>query len=224
MSNSVTDGLRAPKVQPRAAILLRILDTQLMSSEQPFSASTSSRVSEQLLVEEVPDATKAFENFIKAAEAWRSIGGTVMHVHTCYTPEQPPGGCMLDFAPRAGEVLSEGVLATAFYDGLIQSEDKIVRKTNFSAVTSSNLSEVLRDKGYGTVIIGGLTTPICVGTTVDNLSMSGIKVIILEDACASQSIGSRSVQDAHTFAIERMRFLFAQVTSSSESIASLKLA
>jgi hypothetical protein len=61
-----------------------------------------------------------------------------------------------------------------------------VYKTTFSAVLSSDLVAQLRARGVDTVVTGGLTTPICVQTTVDGLSMTGLKVIVLADACASQ--------------------------------------
>ena len=64
--------------------------------------------------------------------------------------------------------------------------------------------------------MGGLTTPICVGTTSDDLSMAGINVVILEDACASQSFEGVSAQDAHAFALARFRYQFGQTMTSHE--------
>ena len=68
------------------------------------------------------------------------------------------------------------------------------------------------------MVVGGLTTPICVQTTVDGLSMVGLKVIVLADACASQAIGTLSAQDAHSAALQRLAYLFAAVEDTGSFI------
>jgi nicotinamidase-related amidase len=80
------------------------------------------------------------------------------------------------------------------YPDLVQDGDLVVYKTTFSAALSSDLVDRLRARGVDTVVTGGLTTPICVQTTVDGLSMTGLKVIVLADACASQAIGTLSAE------------------------------
>jgi nicotinamidase-related amidase len=73
-----------------------------------------------------------------------------------------------------------------------------------------------------TVVVGGLTTPICVQTTVDALSMTGFKVIVLADACASQAIGTLSAEQAHAAAIQRMAYLFAAVEDTEEFVGKVR--
>lgn len=41
--------------------------------------------------------------------------------------------------------------------------------------------------------------------------MTGVKVGVLDDACASQPIRSLTAEEAHDAAIQRMAYLFAQV-------------
>ena len=52
--------------------------------------------------------------------------------------------------------------------------------------------------------------------------MSGIKVIVLEDACASQAIGRFSAEQAHEAAVDRMGYLFAQIETTAGFLASAK--
>jgi nicotinamidase-related amidase len=92
--------------------------------------------------------------------------------------------------------------------------DLVMRKTGFSAVAAGNLLEILAEHGWDTVVMGGLTTPICVGTTSDGLSMAGVKVVILEDACASQPFEGFSAQEAHAFALARFRYQFGQTMTT----------
>jgi biuret amidohydrolase len=171
--------------------------------------------------EPVPGADAAVARFVALADAWRAAGGTVVHVHTTYTPERPPSGRITDFVPGIAEALREGSELAAFYDGMVRDGDVLVPKTSFSAALSSDLPGELARRGLHTAVVGGLTTPICVQTTVDALSIMGTRVCLLQDACASQPIGTLSAQEAHDAAVQRMGYLFAQVTTCAEVAAAL---
>lgn len=172
--------------------------------------------------EQVPHADAAVENLRRAARAWRECGGTVVHVQTVYTPERAPSGRITDFEPGIAQALAAGTRAVEAYPDLVQDGDLVVYKTTFSAVLSSNLVAQLRARGVDTVVTGGLTTPICVQTTVDGLSMTGLKVIVLADACASQAIGTLSAEAAHEAAISRMAYLFAAVQDTDAFVAQVR--
>jgi nicotinamidase-related amidase len=172
--------------------------------------------------EQVPHADAAVENLRRASRAWRECGGTVVHVQTVYTPERGPSGRITDFEPGIAQALAAGTRAVEAYPGLVQDGDLVVYKTTFSAVLSSDLVAQLRARGVDTVVTGGLTTPICVQTTVDGLSMTGLKVIVLADACASQAIGTLSAEAAHEAAIARMAYLFAAVQDTDAFVARVR--
>jgi nicotinamidase-related amidase len=172
--------------------------------------------------EQVPHADAAVENFRKASRAWRQCGGAVVHVQTAYTPERPPSGRITDFEPGIADALAAGTKAAEPYPDLIADGDLVVYKTTFSAVLSSDLPARLRARGADTVVVGGLTTPICVQTTVDGLSMTGFKVIVLADACASQAIGALSAEQAHAAAIQRMAYLFAAAEDTGTFVAKVR--
>jgi hypothetical protein len=48
-------------------------------------------------------------------------------------------------------------------------------------------------------------------------------VCVLEDACASQPIGSLTAEQAHDAAIERMGYLFAAVTTTAAVAEAIRL-
>jgi nicotinamidase-related amidase len=170
----------------------------------------------------VPHADAAVRNFTDAARAWRQVRGTVIHVHLSYTRERGPTGRIIDFAPDVASALAKDSPSAAFYDGVVEKGDILVCKTSFGAVISSDLLAQLRSRNLDTAVVGGLTTPICVQTTVDGLSMSGIKVVLLEDACASQAMGRLSAEQAHGAAIARMGYAFAQIETTAAFIANVK--
>lgn len=172
--------------------------------------------------ERVPAADAAVANFIALADAWRAAGGTVFHLHTTYDADHAPSGNIEQFAPDIREGLGDGSPAAAFYPGVVVDGDVLIRKTTFSGVASSPLLSVLAEHGLDSAIVGGLTTPICVQTTVDGLSMAGIDVAVLADGAASQAFGPFSAEQAHDLAIERMGYIFAQITTTEERIAALQ--
>jgi biuret amidohydrolase len=197
----------------------------------PIDPATTALVSIDIQVgfgrdswEPVPHADAAVGNFVRAANAWREIGGKVIHVHTAYTPERGPTGRMVDFISDISRALAKDSPATRFYEGVVKEGDLMVAKTTFSAVASSDLLSQLRAGNFDTAVVAGLTTPICVQTTVDGLSMAGIKVALLEDACASQPIGCFSAEQAHQAAVDRMGYLFAQVETTDGFIVSARAA
>ena len=167
--------------------------------------------------EHTPDAPAAVARFGEAAASWRAAGGQVIMCREIYYPTDYPGP---DGEPIAEVVASHPLMTgrtnAEFYPGLVEPGDLVTPKTGFSAVAAGNLLELLAEHGWDTVVMGGLTTPVCVGTTSDDLSMAGIKVVILEDACASQSFEGFSAQDAHAFALARFRYLFGQTMTTQE--------
>jgi nicotinamidase-related amidase len=198
----------------------------MSSAAYTVDPSTATLVSIDLQVgfgelEPVPDAREAVARFIDVAGAWRAAGGRVIHVHMAFVGDDEPGR-LPDFAPGVVDALAEGAPMTAFYDGVVQDGDLVLRKTRFSAVVSSDLVSVLEEQGVQTVVVAGLTTPICVQTTVDGLTMRGYRVVLVEDACASQPMGPVSAEEAHRAAVERMRYLFARVVSADELVAELR--
>jgi hypothetical protein len=57
--------------------------------------------------------------------------------------------------------------------------------------------------------------------------MTGFKVIVLADACASQAIGALSAEQAHAAAIQRMAYLFAAIEDTdafTEQVRALQAA
>lgn len=167
--------------------------------------------------EHTPDALAAVTNFRAAAVSWRGAGGRVIMCREIYYPSDYPGP---DGEPIADVVAHHPLMSgrdnAEFYPGLVEPGDLVMRKTGFSAVAAGNLLEILAEHGWGTVVMGGLTTPICVGTTSDGLSMAGVNVVILEDACASQPFDGFSAQQAHAFAIARFRYQFGQTMTTKE--------
>ena len=160
----------------------------------------------------VPDVERALFGIRRATGIWRAAGGRVVLTRQIYR-NQNDAGRVEDFLPGIGEALRPGSSMVEFHRDVYESWMEVVEKTKFSALVGTRLEEDLKDRGVDTVVVGGLTTPICVQATVDSLNMAAFRVVLIEDACASQALGSLSADEAHRAAIERMRSLFAEVST-----------
>lgn len=169
----------------------------------------------------VPQVAGALEKMRLVLDAWRKLSGlTILTKHTFTSFAEV--GRVADFLGNdIFEALKTGSPLAEFHPGIHDPSDLIIAKTRFNALVGTNLELILREQGITTVVVAGLTTPICVQATIDGLSMAGFKVILLEDACASQPLGALSAVAAHESAIHRARYLFAEVCSTDFFLANI---
>ena len=110
-----------------------------------------------------------------------------------------PGWQIIDeLAPAAGETVIDKPASGAFH--------------------ATDLDHVLRARGVQNLVVCGVTTAICVSTTVREASDRGYDVLVLGDACAE---GDPAV---HAAALESLKLedgLFAAVATSADFVAAL---
>lgn len=92
-----------------------------------------------------------------------------------------------DFIFQGGRIKPHAIMGTEGAGVIAEFEphesDIILEKRRFSAFLGTNLDAILRDLGVDT--IAGISTPVCVLTTVLDGISHEFKVIILEDCCAA---------------------------------------
>ncbi len=108
-----------------------------------------------------------------------------------------------------------------------EDADLTVAKTRFSAFIagSSNLDRILRYQGIDTVMIIGVATNVCCGTTARDAMMLDYKVIFVDDANASfgeQTEGGYGPGMVHEAELLTLRSLFAMVCTTEEILDTLK--
>jgi len=67
-----------------------------------------------------------------------------------------------------------------------EAGDLIVEKPRFSAFFKTDLDVTLREWGVDTVVIGGISTEVCVLSTAYDAVCHDFNVIVLDDCCASR--------------------------------------
>ena len=88
--------------------------------------------------------------------------------------------------------------------------DLLVMKRQYSAFFGTTLESILRDRHIGTVVLAGLKTNVCVGSTARDAFQRGFNVITLGDCTAANS------QIGHEGEIHTLAEYFGMVCSSSD--------
>src|SRR5215470_13101839 len=131
-----------------------------------------------------PMAREIVPNINRLAQAVRETGGTVVWIKTTYTPESlKDWSTYYDLrtseqnAKRA-EALTAGSKGHELWAELdARRGDLTVEKNRFSAFIqgSSNLADMLRERGIDTVLITGTVTGVCCESTARDAMMCNFK-------------------------------------------------
>ena len=152
-----------------------------------FGASLGNDVS--LLAAIVPACAKLLDTC-------RAAGVTIIHTKECHRPDLadcPPakltrGNPSLrigDPGPM-GRVLIDGEPGADFVPALApKAGDMVISKPGKGAFYGTPLGEILRLRGITHLIFGGVTTEVCVQTTMREANDRGYECLLIEDATES---------------------------------------
>jgi ureidoacrylate peracid hydrolase len=113
-------------------------------------------------------------------------------------------------------VCQEGTWGAEFYEIEPGPGEPVVTKHRYSAFVNTNLETVLRAYSTRTVILGGVTTDVCVESTARDAFMRDYHVLFLSDCTG---VDDPAVQKA---ALERIDRYFGHVVSSKDVIKAWK--
>ena len=101
-----------------------------------------------------------------------------------------------------------------------RASDRVIYKTRYSGFYETELDAILRDRGAKSLIITGVSTSVCVESTLRDAMYRDYRCLLLSD-CACEPVGkdlSRSNHDASLLVIQE---LFGWVSTSEELVRSL---
>ncbi len=142
----------------------------------------------------IVQAQEIVPNVNRLARALRETGGTVVWIQTEYTDETLESWSTYYEAltparrTKRAEALSRGGKGFELWPELdVQPADLKVIKMRFSAFIqgSSNLEQVLRERGIDTLLITGTATDVCCESTARDASMLNFRTIMVSDGNAA---------------------------------------
>ena len=172
-----------------------------------------------------PMACTIVPNINRLAQAMRDTGATVVWIKTTYTPETLQEWSTFyqlsrpEQAAKRAQALAAGSKGHELWAELdAQPGDLTVEKKRFSAFIqgSSNLAEVLRERGIDTVVVTGTVTGVCCESTARDAMMLNFKTIMVTD-------GNAAMTDAdHNASLANFYLSFGDVMSTDKVIECLR--
>lgn len=139
---------------------------------------------------------RAIEPNVHLLTAWRKAGLMVIHTREGHRPDLsdlPPakharGGAGLrigDPGPM-GRVLIQGEPGHDIIPELAPARGEVViDKPGKGAFYNTGLAELVREQGITQLVVTGVTTEVCVHTTVREANDRGLECLVVGDCCAS---------------------------------------
>ena len=126
-------------------------------------------------------------------------------------------GAEIGSAGPCGRILIQGEPGWQIIPELAPLDDEIViDKPGKGSFVGTSLDLVLRNKGICNIVLAGVTTDVCVHTTMRNANDMGYECLLLEDCCASL------VPEFHRVSVEMAQLIFGWVTDSATLLSALE--
>ena len=170
-------------------------------------------------------AREIVPNINRLAQTVRETGGAVVWIKTTYTPESLKSWStyyeLRDHEQNAkrAEALAAGSKGHELWAELdVRDGDLTVEKNRFSAFIqgSSNLAEVLRERGIDTVLITGTVTGVCCESTARDAMMMNFKTIMITDGNAAMT------DEDHNASLGNFYLTFGDIMPTDKAIEFLR--
>jgi ureidoacrylate peracid hydrolase len=96
-----------------------------------------------------------------------------------------------------------------------QPGELVIDKQRYSAVLRTGLESWIRGRGRDCVIVGGVTTGMCVESTVRDLGQRDFRVFVVPEACGDFN------PDNHRRALDTFALAFGRVVTATQMIAAM---
>jgi ureidoacrylate peracid hydrolase len=170
-------------------------------------------------------AQEIVPNINRLAQGVRETGGTVVWIQTLYTDDTLQNWSTLyDMLGTKGtekraKALAGGSKGYELWPDLeVKSDDLIVVKNRYSAFIqgSSNLEQVLRERGIDTVLITGTVTNVCCESTARDAMMLNFKTVMITDGNAAVT------DDDHNASLIGFYLIFGDIMSTDFALGCLR--
>lgn len=198
------------RLEAKAALLL-LIDLQRAFCEAGGSMARQGR--------DITAMRSALAASRALADGVRAHAIPVLWTRMMFQPDYADGGRLVhDLRPNLKEI---GALTRDSADAELaggcgyRDGDTVIDKNRYSAFLGTGLASWLAKHGIERAIVGGVTTSMCVDTTVRELAQRDIATFVVREACGDFDAAR------HAAAIEAMAFGFARVIGLDETLAAL---
>ena len=98
-----------------------------------------------------------------------------------------------------------------------QADDLVIYKTRYSGFYQTELDATLKSRGLKALIIVGVSTSVCVESTLRDAMYRDYRCVLVSD-CAAEPLGRKLPRTNHDASLLVIQVLFGWVTGSSEII------
>ncbi|MES2483921.1 MAG: isochorismatase family cysteine hydrolase [Pseudomonadota bacterium] len=183
----------------------------LIDLQEAFCSPSGSMARQGRSIASSERAARACDQMAQAA---RAAGITVIWTRYCLRPDYRDGGWYTrELRPniRANHSLRSDKADSALWSELtLAPTDIVIDKPRMSSFYATPLEAVLRGEEISTLFIGGVTTSMCVETTVRDASQRDYRTYVVTDACADWA------QERHQPSLDAMAFGFAYMTDLAQ--------
>ena len=161
-----------------------------------------------------PPVAGVVANLRRFLEGARALDVPVVVVRIVVPPEGASAVWRRQFPDLGDDWLAPGTRNADYEPGFESREgDIVVTKPRYSAFVGTPLEAILRTRDVRTVVVAGLTTDVCVGSTVRDAFQRDFHVVTLGDCCAEMTLAQ------HEAALATLANNFGTVCASTELLA-----
>jgi len=183
-----------------------------------------------MLGNDVSQLRRTIEPNRRLLAAWRAAGLTVIHTREGHRPDLadlPPakkirgkGETTIGDPGPMGRILVRGEAGHDIIPELYPAAgEPVIDKPGKGAFFATDLSAILAHRGIKQLVVTGVTTEVCVNTTVREANDRGFDCLVLSDCCGSY------FPEFHEMGLKMIKAqggIFGWVASSEEVIQTLK--
>ena len=148
---------------------------------------------------------------VTLTDAAREAGSLIVWIQAIYDPVYLSAPMLMKGGSKGNEVRCvDGSWGADFYNVAPKEGDLVVRKHRYSAFSGTALDNLLRRNGIRTAVITGVSTNICVESTLREAFNLGYYVVIPRDCVAGNN------QALHEATLQNVEFLIGDVTTADE--------
>ena len=178
-----------------------------------------------------PLGTEVAGRLNRLAAACRPAGIPVIWTRHVVRPDGSNAGLLGQVIPPvAAGIINDGAPTAALHPLMdVRPGDVVLGKPRFGGFYGTDLELILRSRGIDTIIVGGISTNVCVDTTAREAAVREFRVLFLSDGTANfglpdGGLGAGSAEELQRAACAVMAFGFAEVITVDQVLNRISVA